>query len=148
MEKAEMYDPEKGYPRVVPYILYDDVRQAVRWLGEVLGLRELIRFETPDGVIRHAEVESGGFIVTLGSSGGRFAETRSITVVFVEDVDVICQRAVDAGGSVVDQAKDQPWGLRQALIADPEGQRWEVSQHLEDVPPQEWGAELLGSMPG
>ena len=143
-----MYDPTKGYPRIVPYVLYDDVREAVHWLGEVLGLREVIRFATPDGQVRHAEVEAGGFIVQLGPRGGRFGETASVTLVFVEDVEATCQRAVAAGGSVLDAARDQPWGLRQAVIADPEGQRWEVSQHLKDVPAKEWGAEQLGSMPG
>ncbi len=32
-----MYDPERGYPRVVPYVLYADPAAAVRWLCEVLG---------------------------------------------------------------------------------------------------------------
>ena len=34
--------------------------------------------------------------------------------------------ACAAGGSVDGQPVDQPWGLRQAVVVDPEGQRWEV----------------------
>lgn len=46
---AARYDPERGYPRVVPYVLYADPAAAVRWLGEVLGLREALWVPMPDG---------------------------------------------------------------------------------------------------
>jgi PhnB protein len=143
-----MYDPNRGYPRIVPYLLYDDVRSAANWLDEVLGLKVVLRFATPDDQVRHAELDAGGFILNLGSKAGRFGETDSITLVFVEDVNATCERALARAGSVLHEPQDQPWGLRQALIEDPQGQRWEISQHIEDVPPQQWGAELLGLMPG
>jgi uncharacterized glyoxalase superfamily protein PhnB len=143
-----VYDPERGYPTVVPYLLYSDPSAAVRWLTDVLGFREVIRFTTPDGVVGHAELERGGHIVAVGVKGTSFGTVDSVTLVFVDDVDGACDRAVTAGGSVVAEARDQPWGLRQAVVADPEGQRWEVSQHLRDVPPEEWGAQQLGPVPG
>lgn len=85
----------------------------------------------------------------IGLAGGeRFGEVSSITLVFVDDVDATCKAAMAAGGSVVGDALNQPWGLRQALIADPEGQRWEITEHQRDVAPAEWGAEMVGPMPG
>jgi uncharacterized glyoxalase superfamily protein PhnB len=143
-----MYDPERGYPRVVPYLLYEDPAAAIRWLSEVLGLRQVIRFNTPDGLIGHAELERGGHIVAVGVKGTAFGEVASVTLVFVDDVDATCAAAVAQGGSVVSEARDQPWGLRQAVVADPEGQRWEISQHLRDVSLESWGAEQLGPVPG
>ena len=143
-----MYDPERGYPRIVPYVLYDDPRSAAGWLEKVFGMREVVRLQMPGGGYGHVELEIHGLIVMLGLRGGRFGDTSSITMVFADDVDAECLRATEAGGRVVDEAKDQPWGLRQAVIADPEGQRWEVSQHLRDVQPSSWGAELVGAMPG
>ncbi len=85
----------------------------------------------------------------IGLAGGeRFGSVSSITLVFVENVDVACEGASAAGGSVIGDARDQPWGLRQAVIADLEGQRWEVAEQLRDVAPGEWGAEIVGGMPG
>lgn len=108
-----------------------------------------IRFTVPGGgPIGHVELERDGAVLMLGMTGGRFGETSSITLVFVDDVDQACSRASQAGGVILDQARDQPWGLRQAVAADPEGQRWELSQHLQDVAPAEWGAEQLGPLPG
>ena len=143
-----MYDPARGYPRVVPYVLYDDPRAAAAWLEQVFEMREVIRLKLPGGGYGHVELELQGFIVMLGLKSGRFGETSSINLVFVADVDAICKRALEAGGQMVDEVRDQPWGLRQAVISDPEGQRWEVSQHLRDVEPADWGAELIGAMPG
>jgi uncharacterized glyoxalase superfamily protein PhnB len=143
-----MYDPARGYPKVVPYVLYPDVAAAARWLADVFGLREVVRFEMPDGTVGHSELEFGDYIVMLGGRGGRFGETASITLIFVDDVDGTCERATAAGGSVLDGPVDQPWGLRQAVIRDPQGQRWEVTQHVRDVAPEDWGARKLGPMPG
>ena len=85
----------------------------------------------------------------IGVAGGdRFGEVSSITLVFVDDVDATCERATAAGGTVVAERLDQPWGLAQALIADPEGQRWEITQHLRDVRPETWGAEIVDTLPG
>lgn len=46
-EQPAVYDPGRGYPRVVPYVLYADPAAAVRWLCEVLGLREALRVAIP-----------------------------------------------------------------------------------------------------
>lgn len=37
-----------------------------------------------------------------------------------------------------------PWGLRQAVIVDPEARRWEILRQLADVPPAAWGAVQSG----
>jgi hypothetical protein len=75
-------------------------------------------------------------------------EASSVTLIFVDDVDATIDRVAAVGGSIVQEPTDQPWGLRQAVVADPEGQRWKISQHLRGAPPREWGAEQLGPMPG
>jgi uncharacterized glyoxalase superfamily protein PhnB len=67
--------------------------------------------------------------------------------VFVDDVHKVCARAVEIGGEVLEAPADEPWGLRQAVVADPHGMRWEVSQHLEDVAPEDWGAEVVEPFP-
>lgn len=119
-----MYDPARGYPRVVPYILYADPAAAIDWLIDVLGLELALRMAMPDGSVGHAELTSGNQVVMIGLAGGeRFGTVSSITLVFVEDVDATCERASAAGGAVIGEPVDQPWGLRQAVIADPEGQR-------------------------
>jgi uncharacterized glyoxalase superfamily protein PhnB len=147
-----MFDPAKGYPSIVPYLRYRDPNAAVRWLCDVFGFTEAVRFTMRDGTIGHAELVHSRFIVSVGYAPqpmpAEHGCVTSMVLVFVGDVDTTCAHAVAAGGTVISAAKDQPWGLRQAVIADPAGYQWEVSQHQHDVASEEWGAALLAPIPG
>lgn len=63
---------------------------------------------------------------------------RAMTLVFVSDVDAAAARAVALDGRLIDGPADMPWGLRQAVVADPEGHLWELTAHLSDVPLNAW----------
>ncbi|MEO7942502.1 MAG: VOC family protein [Marmoricola sp.] len=143
-----MYDPERGYPTVVPCVLYDDIPEAVRWLTVTLGFTEMLRATMPNGWTGHSELERDGNVLLLGRRGGQFADSASITQIFVDDVEAACALGISAGGTLLDAAADRPWGVRQAVLADPEGQRWLVTQHVADTDPADWYGTVLGPMPG
>jgi uncharacterized glyoxalase superfamily protein PhnB len=143
-----MYDPSRGYPVVVPCLLYDDPAAASAWLVETLGFREILRASLPDGWTGHVELEREGFILLLGRKGGQFADGAGITQVFVDDVEAACERGVAGGGTLLDPAAERPWGVLQAVLADPEGQRWLVTSHVRDTDPADWYGTVLGPMPG
>ena len=142
-----VYDPARGYPIVVPCILYDNPVAAAGWLTAVLGFRPVVRASLPDGWVGHVEVERDGFILLLGRRGGEFAESSSITQIYVDDVAAACQRIADAGGSILSEPSDRRWGVRQAVLVDLEGQRWVLTQHLRDTNPADWYGQILGPMP-
>jgi uncharacterized glyoxalase superfamily protein PhnB len=73
-----MYDPTRGYPRAVPYLLYRDPAAAAQWITEVLGFREALRFTVPDGgQVGHVELVRDGAVLMLGLIESRFGETAS-----------------------------------------------------------------------
>jgi hypothetical protein len=95
-----VYDPARGYPAAVPYLLYRDPGAAARWITEILGFAEAIRFTVPGGgPAGHIELARGGAVLMVGLAGGRFGETASVTLVFVDDVGAACARIPAAGGS-------------------------------------------------
>ena len=143
-----MYDPRRGYPVVVPCLLYDDLPAAAAWLVETLGFREILRATLPDGWTGHIELERDGYIVLLGRKGGQFADGTGLTQVFVDDVRAAGERGVAAGGELLDPASERPWGVLQAVLADPEGQRWLVTEHVRDTDPADWWGTVTGPMPG
>ena len=138
-----MYDPKRGYPAVVPCILYDDVPQAVTWLERALGFREMVRATMPDGWTGHSELQRDGFVLLLGRRGEGLADTACLTQVYVDDVAAGCEQAVLAGGSILETPADRPWGVRQAVVTDPAGQRWVLTQHLSDTDPGDWYGEVF-----
>src|SRR5438105_13213078 len=50
-------NPPAGFPRVTPYLFYEDPGAAVDWLVEAFGFKERFRMAGPDGKVNHAEVE-------------------------------------------------------------------------------------------
>jgi uncharacterized glyoxalase superfamily protein PhnB len=49
----------------------------------------------------------------------------------------VIRRAVEAGGSIVIEARDQFYGERSGRVRDPFGHEWNIGHHLEDVSPDE-----------
>ena len=56
---------------------------------------------------------------------------------YVENCDAAIKRAADAGATVAMPAQDMFWGDRHGQLEDPFGHRWNVAQHVRDVPHDE-----------
>jgi len=130
------YNIAEGFPRLMPGLRYGDVEAALRWLHEAFGLNEHLRWTDGDGTVRHAEMRIGNAFIEL--SDGHDAGL----LVFVEDVDAHFERARAAGATITSEPEDKPWGLRQYAAKDPEGNTWGFAQHVRDVDPSDWGAEV------
>ena len=89
------------------------------WTGFLLGGVMLALFPMRDLT---AEAAPGSADPT-GWSG----VTLACTVESWDEVDATFDAAVAAGATPVAEATDRPWGGRSAFIADPEGNRWEIT---------------------
>jgi PhnB protein len=56
---------------------------------------------------------------------------------YVENVDTVVKRAVDAGAKLLSPVQDQFYGDRSGQIEDPFGHTWFISTHTEEVSPDE-----------
>jgi uncharacterized glyoxalase superfamily protein PhnB len=133
---------------VVPVLVYADADKAVDWLCGAFGFVERIRAEH-NGVVTHAQLVVGDGAIMLGRQGGEFHAPRAGEVpqyvhVTVEDVDRHFEHAKRFGARIVSPPHDMPFGERQYSAEDPEGHRWTFSQHVADVPPERWGARVVG----
>lgn len=62
----------------------------------------------------------------------------SVTLhLYVEDVDALFDRAVDAGATALMPVQDRFWGDRYGILQDPFGHRWSVASQLEDLSPKQ-----------
>jgi PhnB protein len=136
------------------YLTVDDAAGAIEYYTRAFGARQRVRMDPPDGKIGHAELEMGGGVVMLSDAFPQ-ATTRSprdlggTTVsifMYVEDVDSVVKRAVDAGGTVSMDVADQFWGDRFGAVTDPFGHVWSIATHVEDVPPEEMAERAKAAM--
>ncbi|MGH3665730.1 MAG: VOC family protein [Egibacteraceae bacterium] len=142
-----MQDPPEGMTRIIPYLLYEDVAGALDWLATAFGFRERLRYPDPDGRISHAEMELGDGVIMLGQPGAdyrnpkRLGSATQLVCVYIDDVDAHCERAKQAGASILREPADQDYGERSYMAEDPEGHQWSFARRLRDVAPKEWGAQ-------
>jgi uncharacterized glyoxalase superfamily protein PhnB len=63
----------------------------------------------------------------------------------VPDVDAAFARARDQGARVVEELTTWEYGERSGVVEDPAGHRWELTQTVRDVAPEEWGGTAIGT---
>jgi PhnB protein len=152
-----VFDPEgvmaavkpipEGYPQVTPYLVVDGAGAAIEFYGKVFGTRERMRLPGPDGTIGHAELQLGDSLIMvadeapqLGIHGPRTVGGTPVTIsVYVEDVDGVFERAVQAGATALRPVEDHFYGDRSGQFEDPFGHRWSIATHVADVSPEEMG---------
>jgi PhnB protein len=132
---------------VTPRLVVRDGAAAIAFYGRAFGAQELgDRFTGPGGELIHAEILIGDSVVMITEDavdgpvrspellGGMVTCVMSL---YWEDVNAAWERAVSAGAEVMYPLEDQFYGERGGRLRDPFGQQWMMSQHIEDVSPQE-----------
>jgi PhnB protein len=143
-----------GYNTVSPYLAVNDAAAAIDYYKNAFGAKERVRMEAPDGKIGHAELEIGDSIVMLSDPfpqattrpPSEIGGTSAGVFLYVEDVDAVVKKAVDAGATVTMEVADQFWGDRFGTLTDPFGHVWSVATHVEDVPPEEMAERAKAAM--
>lgn len=143
---------------VTPRLVVRDGAGAIDFYRRAFGAKELgDRFTAPDGKLIHAEIKIGDSVVMI-TEDATDGPVRSperlggmvscVMCLYWADVDAAWQRAVGAGAEVMYPLENQFYGERGGRLRDPFGQQWMMSQHIEDVSPQEMSrrtARLMGT---
>jgi uncharacterized glyoxalase superfamily protein PhnB len=136
-------NPPAGYPRVTPYLLYEDPAAALDWLAEAFGFEERFRHVGDSGWIDHAEMAIGDELLMLARPSADYRSPRalggatSLVHVYVEDIHAHCGRARAAGAVIRDEPSERPYGTIQYAAIDPEGHIWLFSEQIREPEP-EW----------
>jgi PhnB protein len=135
----------EGYHSITPYLIIKGATAAIDYYKKVFGATERMRMDGPGGTIGHAELVIGDSTVMLADEypdmGHRSPKTLGGTpvslVLYIEDVDTVFKRAVDAGAKSVRPVENQFYGDRMGTLEDPFGHMWSIATHVEDVAPEE-----------
>jgi PhnB protein len=133
----------KGYHTLMPYINIKGAVEAIEFYKKAFGAREVGRLTMPDGSIAHAELEIGDSKIMLAEENSEWGNLSPASIggssvslcLYVDDVDEVFKRAIEAGGTVKGdmEVKDQFYGDRAGTFTDPFGHVWSVMTHVEDV---------------
>jgi PhnB protein len=135
----------EGYHTITPYLAVDDASEAIDFYERAFGAKERVRMAGPGNSVMHAELEIGDSLVMLSdpfpqASTKTPRELGGTTVsifAYVEDVDAVYKKAIDAGATSLGEPDDMFWGDRFGAVQDPFGHSWTIATHVEDVSPEE-----------
>lgn len=134
-----------GFHSLTPYLSLRDAEKAIAFYKEALGATEVYRLSIPGGKVAHAELQIGDSRLMVSDEmpewGNKSAKGYGGTPVglclYTENVDALAERFVKAGGKQLRSLETQFYGDRSGQFEDPEGYKWTLAQHVEDVSPEE-----------
>ena len=131
---------------MTPVLIYPDVRAAVAWLESAFGFEERVRIG--EGHRAQLRVGLDGAVVVADERAAQVAPSAGVVThlikVRVRDVDASFARARDFGAGVLEEPRTWEYGERSCLLEDLAGHRWELTQTVRDVEPEEWGGITVG----
>ena len=147
----------EGLHSLTPHITVRDAAKAIEYYKRAFGAEEKGRFAGPDGKIMHASLRIGDSALYLndefpemGCSSPLTHGGSGVTLhLYVEDVDTVYKRAIDAGAKSTMPVADQFWGDRYGTLTDPFGHNWSIATHKEELTPDEMerrGKEAMAQM--
>ena len=131
---------------ITPHLTVRGAEAAVAFYCRAFGAAELYRNLAPDGKsVMHAELLVGDSRFLLHDE---FPESGEVSPLegqstgvklhlYVDDVDDLYERAVEAGATVLMPLQDCFWGDRYAILRDPFGHRWSMATRIEDLSPRQ-----------
>lgn len=138
---------------LTPHLICRDAARAIEFYKQAFGAVEHGRLPGPDGLVMHALLHIGDSPLMLADefpqstpacpqSAQALGGSPVILHLYVEDVDAVAAKAIEAGAKVLMPVADQFWGDRYGRFEDPFGHQWSIASHVRDVSPEEMKAAM------
>ena len=131
--------------QITPHLVVQGAERAAAFYRDAFGAEELSRIPTPDGRLMSVQLRIGDSLMHLADefpelgvlAAPTIGGTPVVLALDVADAEAVFAQAVAAGAQVRQPLADTFWGDLHGQLDDPFGHRWNVGQHLRDVPHDE-----------
>ena len=126
---------------VIPVLFYPDPGVAAEWLCKAFGFTVRLRIAN-----HRIQMRAGQGCFTIAE--GNVAPERShVTQVRIEGAHDHCERARQNGAIILTEPTDHVYGERQYNAQDFFGHRWDFTETIADVAPEDWGGVSVDLRP-
>jgi uncharacterized glyoxalase superfamily protein PhnB len=127
---------------ITPHLVVAGAEAAAAFYEDAFAAREIDRIPTPDGRLMSVQLRLADGLLHIADEFPEFGVlgphsiggTPVVLSLDVPDADAAFARAVAAGALVRQPVQEMFWGARHGQLEDPFGHRWNVEQHVRDVP--------------
>jgi uncharacterized glyoxalase superfamily protein PhnB len=119
---------------VIPVLIYPNPTEAANWLSKAFGFTVRLRIANHRIQMKAGE---GCFTIAEGTASpnnSQFVQVR------IEDATSHCERARQNGALILTEPQEQPYGERQYNVQDFYGHKWDFTETIADVAPEEWSS--------
>ena len=117
---------------IYPSLTYDDAPAAIEWLCRAFGFEKRLVVPADNGKIMHSELTLGPGVIMVSSPKAEYRRVSPrglpgsplMLSVRIADPDEHCARAKEAGGVILREVQDEPYGSRGYMVEDPGGHTW------------------------
>lgn len=127
---SQAYKPE-NYNTVSPYLIVDGADRTIEFLKVAFGATELRRFLDAAGKIMHVEVRIDDMVLMLADSAENWPPIPSHVHIYVNDVDTIYRKALEAGAMSVQDPVKKDDEDRRGGVKDAGGTTWWIATKVE-----------------
>lgn len=121
-----------GYHTLSPYLIVREAEELVEFVKQAFGAEERYRGTGSAGGL-HAELIVGDSLLMIGGGPNVDEPLQAALHLYVEDVDTVYQRALQAGASSLGEPEDKPYGDRIAGVRDQSGNTWYLATRIADL---------------
>ena len=130
--KGQNYVP-KGLHTVNPYLHPRRAEPLISFLKRAFEAVEIAKYASPDGVVHHGVVRVGDSVIEMGEAHGKYEPMPAMFYLYVPNIDDVYRQALAAGATSFQEPTDQPYGDRNAGVADAFGNKWYIATHIRDI---------------
>ena len=123
----------QGFHTINPHLYVKEAPVFIEFMKNTFGAKELVRKESPDGMVLRAEIKVGDSKILLAEPWGQFEPTRGCFSIYVKDTDAVYKKGIEAGSISLKEPSDEFYGDRQAGFKDRFGNIWWISTYVEDI---------------
>ena len=127
----QTYRPD-GFATVNSYLMTENPQQLINWLKKVFEAEEKSSTVTPEGIIQNVILKIGDSCIMIAQASAMFEGMTTCLYLFVNDVDQVYRKALDAGGIEIFAPEDMGYGDRQGGVQDPAGNYWWISKRITE----------------
>jgi uncharacterized glyoxalase superfamily protein PhnB len=121
---------------VTPYVAVKGADRFLEFVERTFDVKTSGRALNDDGTIGHAEITVGNSVLMVFDVPADWPDLPSLLSVYVEDVDEVFARAIDAGATVITELVDSRIiGDRVGRVTDPLGNIWWLQTHQQEADP-------------
>ena len=109
-----------GWHSITPRLVVDDPARLVEFLKQAFEGKGDFRTDSP------SQIRIGDSLVMISGADAR-TPMPSFLYLYVEDVDAVYRRTLDAGAVSLEEPADLFYGDRRGMVRDPCGNIWQIA---------------------